>query len=349
MSLDVNIYFTALIFTIYFYSSTTVKTVATGPLAQTKMTKSFVSLLEDMWNLKNKSITASSSNHGISDPSNFRLSVTKFAPKFSGFDQHDSQEFLQYALEGFHTELNRVKKKDEKCDPKTSKDSRDKAAKDKNENIIDNSNVVDSNCDSINSDNDINNNENLTSTTQKNTSVGGASNGVCDTLSNQDDETKTFKPKTYEEILDDPNLSGEEKGKHCLDVYLSKDNSFITDLFLGQFRSTLQCCICGHESITFEPFWLISVPIPSSKDWKGDAKRTIIDCMHEFTKTEVLDGDEKPTCEKCKERRKCKKWYSVEKWPKILVIHLKRFAPGGSYRPKICCVVDVQLQKLNFR
>ena len=34
----------------------------------------------------------------------------KFASKFLGFDQHDSQEFLQYALEGLHSELNRVKK-----------------------------------------------------------------------------------------------------------------------------------------------------------------------------------------------------------------------------------------------
>ena len=67
------------------------------------------------------------------------------------------------------------------------------------------------------------------------------------------------------------------------------------------------------------------------------------------TKTEILDGDEKPTCENCKERRKCKKWYSVERWPTILVIHLKRFAPAGGYRPKICCVIDVSLKNLNFR
>ena len=34
----------------------------------------------------------------------------KFASKFLGFEQHDSQEFLQYALEGLHCELNRAKK-----------------------------------------------------------------------------------------------------------------------------------------------------------------------------------------------------------------------------------------------
>ena len=50
-------------------------------------------------------------NNGVTDPSSFRREMTRFAPKFSGYDQHDSQEFLQYALEGLHNELNRVAKK----------------------------------------------------------------------------------------------------------------------------------------------------------------------------------------------------------------------------------------------
>ena len=90
-------------------------------MAQNKITKSFVSLLQEMWNLTCKPNSSSMSNHGIADPSNFRLSITKFATKFSGFDQHDSQEFLQYALEGFHNELNRVKAKVDNCDSKKSK------------------------------------------------------------------------------------------------------------------------------------------------------------------------------------------------------------------------------------
>ena len=44
------------------------------------------------------------------DPSAFKREMGKFASKFLGYDQHDSQEFLQYALEGLHSELNRVKK-----------------------------------------------------------------------------------------------------------------------------------------------------------------------------------------------------------------------------------------------
>ena len=44
------------------------------------------------------------------DPSTFKREMGKFASKFLGYEQHDSQEFLQYALEGLHSELNRVKK-----------------------------------------------------------------------------------------------------------------------------------------------------------------------------------------------------------------------------------------------
>ena len=65
---------------------------------------------------------------------------------------------------------------------------------------------------------------------------------------------------------------------------------------------------------------------------------------------ETLDGDEKPTCSKCKARTKCEKWYMVERWPKILVIHLKRFSPGGGFRnSKLSNHVDVPTSDLNLR
>ena len=53
-------------------------------------------------------------NHGVAEPSGFRREMTVFAPKFGGFDQHDSQEFLLYAMDGLHTELNRIVKKPKK-------------------------------------------------------------------------------------------------------------------------------------------------------------------------------------------------------------------------------------------
>lgn len=41
-------------------------------------------------------------------PNTFRKSICAHAPQFSGSDQHDSQEFLTFLLDGLHEDLNRV-------------------------------------------------------------------------------------------------------------------------------------------------------------------------------------------------------------------------------------------------
>ncbi|XWS66580.1 hypothetical protein CRYUN_Cryun05aG0211800 [Craigia yunnanensis] len=42
-------------------------------------------------------------------PRMFKFKLAKFAPQFSGYNQHDSQEFLAFLLDGLHEDLNRVK------------------------------------------------------------------------------------------------------------------------------------------------------------------------------------------------------------------------------------------------
>lgn len=37
----------------------------------------------------------------------------------------------------------------------------------------------------------------------------------------------------------------------------------LLDLFVGQLRSTLTCSSCHHASVTFDPFWDLSLPISS--------------------------------------------------------------------------------------
>uniref|UniRef100_A0A2P2M494 Ubiquitin carboxyl-terminal hydrolase n=4 Tax=Rhizophora mucronata TaxID=61149 RepID=A0A2P2M494_RHIMU len=44
-------------------------------------------------------------------PRMFKLKLAHFAPQFSGYNQHDSQEFLAFLLDGLHEDLNRVKSK----------------------------------------------------------------------------------------------------------------------------------------------------------------------------------------------------------------------------------------------
>ncbi|XP_010247842.1 PREDICTED: ubiquitin carboxyl-terminal hydrolase 8 [Nelumbo nucifera] len=44
-------------------------------------------------------------------PRVFKSKLARFAPQFSGFNQHDSQELLAFLLDGLHEDLNRVKHK----------------------------------------------------------------------------------------------------------------------------------------------------------------------------------------------------------------------------------------------
>ena len=99
--------------------------------------------------------------------------------------------------------------------------------------------------------------------------------------------------------------------------YLRSEDSTIVDVFVGQLRSSLQCTVCDHVSVTLDPFWDLSLPIPSRS---GSVK--LNQCLEHFTKEEVLDGEEKPTCSKCQMRRKCTKSFSIQKFPKILVIRI---------------------------
>ncbi|XP_051131118.1 ubiquitin carboxyl-terminal hydrolase 8-like [Andrographis paniculata] len=44
-------------------------------------------------------------------PRIFKSTISKYSPQFSGYNQHDSQEFLSFLLDGLHEDLNRVKSK----------------------------------------------------------------------------------------------------------------------------------------------------------------------------------------------------------------------------------------------
>ncbi|XP_043657826.1 ubiquitin carboxyl-terminal hydrolase Usp2 isoform X1 [Drosophila teissieri] len=118
----------------------------------------------------------------------------------------------------------------------------------------------------------------------------------------------------------DDNLSDNKKADLTWEWYTRHENSLVRDLFVGQLKSTLKCTTCGNTSVTFDPFWDLSVPLPSSSRCKLEA------CLDLFIREEVLDGDEMPTCAKCKTRRKCTKSFTIQRFPKYLVIHLKRFS-----------------------
>jgi len=83
-------------------------------------------------------------------------------------------------------------------------------------------------------------------------------------------------------------LSENQKAEESWRRYLRLDDSAVVDIFVGQLKSTLRCTSCGHASVTFDPFWDLSLPLPSRTQLR------LTQCLEHFTREEVLDGDEKP-------------------------------------------------------
>ncbi|CAG9816484.1 unnamed protein product [Phaedon cochleariae] len=115
---------------------------------------------------------------------------------------------------------------------------------------------------------------------------------------------------------------------------LRMNNPKFVDNFVGQFKSTLRCTFCGNCSETFDPIWKFSLTIPQQS---GQLK--LSHCMDSFTSVEILDGEEKPTCSMCKEKGECLKPLFIHKFPRILVIHLKRISLTEEFSEKLNTIV----------
>jgi ubiquitin carboxyl-terminal hydrolase 4/11/15 len=44
-------------------------------------------------------------------PAHLKKAIGKYQPMFSGYNQHDSSELINYLLDGLHEDLNRIKVK----------------------------------------------------------------------------------------------------------------------------------------------------------------------------------------------------------------------------------------------
>ncbi|KAG9265133.1 ubiquitin carboxyl-terminal hydrolase 2-like isoform X1 [Astyanax mexicanus] len=153
----------------------------------------------------------------------------------------------------------------------------------------------------------------------------------------------TVRPRATTEDFD--HLPDEEKGKKMWSKYLEREDSKIVDLFVGQLKSSLTCTECGYCSTVFDPFWDLSLPIAK----KGYGEVSLMDCVRLFTKEDVLDGDEKPTCYRCKARRRCTKKFTIQRFPKILVLHLKRFSEARVRSSKLSTFVNFPMKDLDLR
>ena len=140
---------------------------------QGEVAKSYASLIKKLWQGDGKDkILASYA------PRDFKRTIGRFAPQFSGGQQHDAQELLDFLLNGLHEDLNLVKE------------------------------------------------------------------------------------KPYVENPNNDGVPDEELAKLFWEGYLRRNQSVIVDLFQGQLKSSLICNQCHYNSVTFDPFTFLSVPLP---------------------------------------------------------------------------------------
>lgn len=72
------------------------------------------------------------------------------------------------------------------------------------------------------------------------------------------------KPDSTDEMVHDRQAL-EDFAVRSWDIYKARNDSVITDLFAGMYKSTLVCPTCDKVSIIFDPFSSLTLPIPQQK------------------------------------------------------------------------------------
>jgi ubiquitin C-terminal hydrolase len=106
----------------------------------------------------------------------------------------------------------------------------------------------------------------------------------------------------------------------------------VAKLFRGELCSEIICSRCGSKNAVLEKFFDLSLPLPSQIIRRQRSKSAISDleeqsglhhCLNSFMAAEQICDR---ACDDCKIRCDATKRYSVKKLPRVLVVHIKRFA-----------------------
>ncbi|WOK93431.1 ubiquitin carboxyl-terminal hydrolase 17-like [Canna indica] len=111
-----------------------------------------------------------------------------------------------------------------------------------------------------------------------------------------------------------------EAGAHTVDRW-AEETTLIQLTFGGYIRSKIECMKCHSKSETYERMMDLNVEIVGSVG-------TLEEALRKFTSTEILDGENKYKCLRCKSYERAKKKLTVVDAPNILTIALKRYQSG---------------------
>ncbi|KAL8702608.1 MAG: hypothetical protein Q9201_004214 [Fulgogasparrea decipioides] len=74
------------------------------------------------------------------------------------------------------------------------------------------------------------------------------------------------KPDSTDEMVNNQEALREMAAK-CWDIYKARNDSVITDLFAGMYKSTVVCPVCDKVSIIFDPFNNLTLQLPIENVW----------------------------------------------------------------------------------
>lgn len=79
------------------------------------------------------------------------------------------------------------------------------------------------------------------------------------------EDLNCVKTKPYLEMPDFRHFNELQRAQYSWKYHLMRNQSVIVDLMHGQYKSTLVCPKCNNISITYDPFMMLSLPIPMNE------------------------------------------------------------------------------------
>ncbi|XP_074276555.1 ubiquitin carboxyl-terminal hydrolase 18-like [Silene latifolia] len=114
----------------------------------------------------------------------------------------------------------------------------------------------------------------------------------------------------------------DEHGGEKLVLPKSRETTLIQHIFGGQLRSQVKCTRCSQVSDRYENMLDLTVEI------HGEVT-SLQECLDQFTEAELLHGENKYQCDRCKDYVIAHKRLTIHQAPNILTVTLKRFEGGN--------------------
>jgi ubiquitin C-terminal hydrolase len=104
-----------------------------------------------------------------------------------------------------------------------------------------------------------------------------------------EDINKAPKPKPTE--IDEKGKNEEELANIWWEKHLERNQSIVVDLMHGQYKSQVRCKVCNNVSLAFDPFLMLTLPVPSKEIISKEI--TVVDGSKAFQFRTELSGQSK--------------------------------------------------------